>query len=147
MKHISCIFIIFIFISCNASQTNNLEVGKEFSNSLDSTAKINLMVSPSQFEYCYSVKYNDIEYLISFDTHNRIKSVFTYDKKFTTIEGVKIGMKLSEVIEKSKHKPYLLNGWAYVIPLNSDWYAAFEISDYESNEMSSDSTVKWIYKK
>lgn len=90
MKHISCIFIIFILISCNTSQTNKLEVGKEFSNTLDSTAKINLMVSPSQFEDCYSVKYNDIEYLISIDAHNRIKSVFTYDKKFTTIKGLKL---------------------------------------------------------
>lgn len=147
MKKINCIFIIFICISCNTSKTNNLEIDKKFSNNLDSTAKVSLMVTPSQFEDCYLVKVDNIDYLISIDINNRIKSIFTYDTKFRSIDWIKIGMKLSEVIEKSKHKPYLINGWAYVVPLNSGWYAAFETSNYESNALSSDSTVKWIYKR
>jgi hypothetical protein len=82
MKKINCIFIIFICISCNTSKTNNLEIDKKFSNNLDSTAKVSLMVTPSQFEDCYLVKVDNIDYLISIDINNRIKSIFTYDTKF-----------------------------------------------------------------
>jgi hypothetical protein len=105
------------------------------------------MVSPSQFEDCYQVKINNINYLISIDGNNRIKSIFTYDKKFISPDSIKIGMKLSDVIRLSKDKPYLINGWAYVIPLNSGWNAAFEISNYDSNTLSPDSIVKWMYKR
>jgi len=147
MKQSIYLIILFFFISCNSSKTNSLEIGRKVSSNIEMNTKINLMVSPSQFEDCYQVKINNINYLISIDGNNRIKSIFTYDKKFISPDSIKIGMKLSDVIRLSKDKPYLINGWAYVIPLNSGWNAAFEISNYDSNTLSPDSIVKWMYKR
>jgi len=143
----SIFFLALFIISCNTSKTNNVEIGKKLPNNLELKNKINLLVSPAQFEECYKIRIDSIDYLISIDKEKRFKFISTFDKKFISLEGVKVGMKLPDVIQRSKQTLRLINGWAYVLPLNSGWNAAFEISNYDSNTMSPDSTVKWIYKR
>jgi len=55
-------------------------------------------------------------------------------------------MKLSEITIKQKTELNLIRGWAYVMPLQSGWNAAFEIANYNNNLLS-DSIVKWLYRE
>jgi hypothetical protein len=69
------------------------------------------------------------------------------DKSFISSEGIKIGMHYNDIKKSTKNSLILERGWAYTLPLNSGWCAAFEISNYDLPTISNDSTVKWMYKR
>lgn len=152
------LFIMITLVACSNKKNNNVEITNLLSSSYNIEKgdklplnimllnKRNIMVSPSQFYDCFKIINNNNEFYISFDENNIIRSIFTYDSSFITQDSIKIGMKFSDVAKLSKQNPYLIKGWAYVIPLKSGWIAAFEISNYHLNIMSCDSTVKWLYK-
>jgi hypothetical protein len=142
----SILMLMLFLISCCSIKNNTIEIGCVMPK-VEIKSEIKLMVSPSKFEICKEVKFDDIDYLIATDDKNTITKIFTYDTNFMSPDSVRVGMKLSEIMNKQKSELNLINGWAYVIHLKSGWNAAFELSDYDKQAMSADSIVKWIYKK
>ena len=136
------LFIIIFLVACSNKKNSSIEItnlisssykiekGEKLPTNIKLLNKKNIMVSPSQFYDCYKIINNNKEFYISLDENKIIRTIFTYDSNFITHDSIKIGMKFSDVAKRVIHKPYLIKGWAYVIPLNSGWIAAFEISDY-----------------
>lgn len=78
-----------------------------------------------------------------------VRKVFTYDKGFTTPEGLKIGDTLKKVLAVAKGEPRLEPGWGGFVKLPSGWYACFDEKDYELDKdgrplLKPDAKVRWF---
>jgi hypothetical protein len=156
---ISSLLCLGIFISCSTSETES----KNSAIILAELPKINdlfhprgvsdflLLISPSQFSRAYSVNCKNIHYDIAVKADNHFKKVVyisTDDKSFVTPEKLKINDSLSDVRSVSENEILTYRGWAFVIPLESGWNAAFvEGESMTDGTLNSDSQISFFFKR
>lgn len=141
-----CIVTLILLFSCKMNKVKMLNIGDQIQEKelLDTSFR---MIKAGSIQVVYTILIDDITFNISKGEENIITYLETKDAKFETPEGVKVGMPLSDVIEKCNTKLRLERGWAYTIELPSNWNAAFRLSEKNPKEMSLDRTVNWLYKR
>lgn len=106
------------------------------------------MTSSGSMEAMFRTTINGINYIFCKNQTDTITYIETKDENFVTKEGFKVGMRYyDEIANKTEQKLQLEKGWAYVLPLDDGWYAAFDLSEVDLQKMSTDSTIKWFYKR
>ena len=153
---ISSLFFLAILFSCSSSNTHN-------NNSemiLDELPEINdlfgprgvstfsLLISSAQFSRAYSVNCKNIHYDIAVSVAGQFQKVVfiaTDDKAFVTPEELKINDSLANVRSVTDNEILTEPGWAFYIPLDSGWNAAFtEGESMTDNELKS-SYIKLLF--
>lgn len=124
-----------------------IKIGDTLSN-LSSLSKNSYTLNSSgQIIMSYNIFIDGIKYTICVDKNNTINYIETKDKKFETLEGIKLGMTFKSIKDARDKRLNKELGWAYVMPLKDGWNAAFEFSKSNIQEMSSDSTIVWFFKR
>ena len=156
---ISSLFCLGIFLSCSASETkskNSTIILEELPQINDlfhprGVSDFSLLISPAQFSRAYSVNCKNIHYYIAVNAVGQFKKVVyisTDDKSFVTPEKLKINDFLSDVRNVSDNEILTENGWAFVIPLESGWNAAFvEGESMTDGTLNMDSKISFFFKR
>lgn len=140
--------ISVVLASCTKGQ-NMLYIGNTLSDDFLGKLESELsMTSSGSFTKLHKIKSDNIEYKIAVDTNNKIVYIETKDNNFKTDEGIKIGTSLENVLELTSFNMLEEKGWAFYLPLNSGWNAAFVVGESMTNKKpDNDSKVKWFFKK
>lgn len=144
MNILRIIFLFILISSCNAQQ--KFDIGSEIKDTTTLQKAGKILISPSHIEQSYYTVAEGIQYTICIDSVNRINYILTQDSNYITSDDVKIGMSYDDVRKHTNSQLILERGWAFFVPLNSGWNAAFLITDYDNPKMV-DSTVKWLFKR
>lgn len=141
------LIILTWFSSCSINNKVMIEVGEKLSHEIKYETDTYRMTSSGSMEPMYKVALNDVDFVFCKNQSDVITYIETKDKDFTTKEGLKVGMSYEDAKSKVLQKAKLEKGWAYVLPLDEGWHAAFDLSENDLQKMSSDSTIKWFYKR
>ena len=156
---ISSLVCLGIFLSCSASETeseNSTMILQKLPQINDlfhprGVSDFSLLISSAQFSRAYSVNCNNIHYYIAVNAVGQFKKVVyisTDDKSFVTPEKLKINDFLSDVRNVSDNEILTENGWAFVIPLESGWNAAFvEGESMTDGTLNADSKISFFFKR
>ena len=153
---ISSLFFLGVSFSCstlkNENNNNTIlleelpQIKDDFYPKTDSISY--LMISPSQYSKAYNVYCQNISYNIAINDLNKVIFISTQDEAFVTSENLMIGKLLSDVQSISKNKIITESGWAFYIPLESGWNAAFvEGKSMTSRMLKEDSKISFFFKK
>lgn len=124
-----------------------IEIGKKLPHGVTYETDNYRLTSSGSMEPMFKVTINDVDFVFCKNKSDVITYIETKDKDFVTKEALKVGMSYEDVKNKVPQKAELERGWAYVLPLEECWYAAFDLSENDLQKMSSDSTIKWFYKR
>lgn len=139
--------IVLACLSACGNKANRLfEVGERLSHDLVYKSEGYLMTSSASIEAMFTTSINGLNYTFCKNQEGSISYISTNDENFTTKEGYRVGMSFAEITKSTGRKPNLEPGWAYVLPLENGWYAAFDLSQ-DLQSISADSTVKWFYRR
>ncbi|MGE5529751.1 MAG: hypothetical protein ACM3X6_11505 [Patescibacteria group bacterium] len=108
-----------------------------------------VQIGTNKFVQGYNIKAKGIKYKIGVDESMVIIFISTDDRKFTTPEKVKPGMKFMDAMEISTQFPdsklIIEKGWAGVIPLQSGWNAAVLLD--KSDGFSMFDKIAFVFKR
>ena len=107
-----------------------------------------ILISSSQFSKAYLVIYDEIYYTIAVNDINKVSFISTEDELFISPESLKIGGSFADVKALTKNKVIKETGWAYYIPLESGWNAAFvEGEAMTDGILRADSEISFFFKR
>jgi hypothetical protein len=146
MKNIlSSYFLIMCFLT-SAFAGESFDIGSKMPENAKDTGVL-LMTSPSQFRKAYEIEIDRIKFTICPDERGQIAHIVTKSLDFRTAEGIKIGDTYKTVQKITDRSSAKWRGWAFVVPLNSGWKAAFiQGETMTEGELQENSKVIFIFK-
>jgi hypothetical protein len=99
-------------------------------NILNTKSKKMTLAYAGQFLTCYNIVFNGILYTYGINEKGVIEYIATIDSSFKTQDGFSIRLTYGDFTEKLKNRLKCELGWAYYVPLDEEWNAAFFIGDY-----------------
>ncbi len=143
----SIILIMVCLQTCGVNKINMIDIGDTLPKGKVTETETYRITSSGSMEAMYRINVNGINYIICKDDSNKITYIETKDMDFITEEGLKIGMNYHEVLKYTDKEIQLEKGWAYILPLSNGWYAAFDLSIENLDEMPNDTSIRWFFKR
>ncbi|MBK7230633.1 MAG: hypothetical protein IPH97_17595 [Ignavibacteriales bacterium] len=153
---ISVILLLEIFLSCSTSETgtkNNPMILDELPNLNNlfhprGVPDFSLLISSSELSNAYSVNCKNINYYVAVNDFKKVIYISTDDESFVTSEKLNINSTLSDVRNITDNDISIEKGWAFFIPLESGWNAAFVKGESMTDGiLDMDSKISFFFKK
>jgi hypothetical protein len=107
-----------------------------------------IMAASGSFLAKYILRVDSIEFVLGISPEGHVKYISSSDQKFVTDEGLRIGDSWLKVKNISNSELVKETGWAFYIPLQSGWNAAFVIGEsMTEGSLSEESQVGWFFKR
>ncbi len=140
LKFILSLLIVLLLSECSSTKpnikkikfTSNLffKLGEKLPKKLiKKKPKTMILSTSSQLLFCHDVVFNGILFSYGSNEKGIVEFIMTSDSKFRTEEGLTIKTKYGELSNKLQNKLMSEPGWAYYIPVDKHWNAAFVLGE------------------
>ena len=149
MRIFSTLLFFLVLVSCSQKKKTKNELIRFIQIEPDSNGNP-LTNSYKLHNKCYDVDISKIKYCIWLNDSDKVINTSVKDTNFISFEGVRIGMKYSEVeLLTGLSSKYIITGkFTYYLPLRNGWYAGFILDeDTESKTNDKDSVVAFFFKR
>ena len=121
-----------------------LEIGQKLDHRIKVTNHNKfILTGPASIERGYGIEVEGCKYDVVFNTNRTIKGIFTNDKRFSTVDNIKVGMSYNSIKSNLIDTMFVMqSGWARHFTSKSGWKIAF---DYDHN-FTDTSKVLFIFK-
>ena len=106
-----------------------------------------LLVSSGQFLKYINYEYNNINFEIAYDDERKVKFISTTDPNFSSVDGLNINSKLSEIGDIDLSIIKYESGWAYIILLVDGWNAGISPENYDNPSVNKNSKISFFFKR
>lgn len=133
-------FWLFMLIAISCKSYDEFDFKKVKFSQIDTTKEIHLMNSKWDIVDCFEFEGNEIDYCIGFNDSNNINTIYTFDEKFVTPDGLSIGDTFYEAKKRAIKVSHIYGHT--ICEINSGWKAVF----YPDSTFS-DSTKIMMFEK